>query len=32
MYNRPNINNTRKEDKQEDENKTITVEVDDANE
>lgn len=30
-YNRPNINNTRQEDKKEDENKIITVEVDDAN-
>lgn len=32
IYNRPNINNTRKEDKTEDENKTITVEVDDTDE
>ena len=32
IYNRPNINNTRKEDIKEDENKTIAVEVDDANE
>ena len=30
-YNRPNINNTREEDKKEENNKTITVEVDDAN-
>ena len=32
IYNRPNINNTRKEDKTEDENKVTTVEVDDADE
>lgn len=32
IYNRPNINNKRKEDIKEDENKTIAVEVDDANE
>lgn len=32
IYNRPNINNTRKEDIKEDENKTIVVKVDDANE
>ena len=31
LYNRPNINNTRDEDKKEETNKTITVEVDDAN-
>ena len=30
-YNRPNINNTREEDKKEENNKIITVEVDDAN-
>lgn len=32
IYNRPNINDTRKEDKTEDENKVTTVEVDDADE
>lgn len=32
IYNRPNINNTRKEDKTEDENKVTTVEVDDTDE
>ena len=32
IYNRPNINNTRKEDTKEEESKTITVEVDDADE
>ena len=30
-YNRPNINNTREEDKKEENNKIITAEVDDAN-
>lgn len=30
LYNRPNINNTRKEDRQDENNKIITVEVDDA--
>ena len=32
IYNRPNINNTRKEETKEEESKTITVEVDDADE